>query len=393
MITQRHCPVCAYDKAEKLTEIDFLHLPGCFLPPHYDIVACDKCGFVYNETDADENVFSRYYSEQSKYVTKDISGAGGFSQKDIEKYEKSNCFLEPHIRSRNASILDFGCAKGGLLFYLKEKYPNLTGLDPSAQCVDIVRGMGIEAYTGTFSSTPESINEKTYDLIILGSVLEHIFDFSEVFRAIDRLLDTNGLLFIEVPDASRYKDFFLAPYYRFDFEHINHFSKAHMKNLLGSFSYELISFRQEELKVADGIFAPAISLLFKKTREPGALIPDFELKEQIKEYIVKSEQFSFADKITTLYNMKTPVFIWGLGAYASSLLKKTELGKCNIRAFIDNDPNKKNKTFMDKPIYTSDFLKEQNDATTVAICSALYKNEMLKFLGDIKYNGNIILLV
>ena len=393
MITQRHCPVCAYDKAEKLTEIDFLHLPSCPLPSHYDIVSCGKCGFVYNETNADENVFNRYYSGQSKYVSKNISGAGGFSKKDIEKYEKNIRFLEPHISSKDAAILDFGCAKGGQLLYLKEKFSNLTGVDPSTQCIDIVREMGIEAYTGSFLNIPEELNGKSYDLIILDSVLEHIFDFKSVFRAVDKLLKPDGILFIEVPDAFRYKDFFLAPYYRFDFEHINHFSKAHMENLLGSFSYDLISFRQEKLKVADGIFAPSISLLFKKSQKPRRLVPDFELREKIEEYIAKSEQAAVDNKIAGLYNMKTPVLIWGLGAYTSSLLKKTKLGQCNIKAFIDNDPNKRNKTFMGKPVYTSDFLKEQNDGTAVAVCSVLYKNEMLKFLDDIKYNADIILLV
>jgi hypothetical protein len=228
---------------------------------------------------------------------------------------------------------------------------------------------------------------------MLDSVLEHVFDFKSVFRAVNKLLKPDGILFIEVPDAFRYKDFFLAPYYRFDFEHINHFSKAHMENLLGSFSYDLASFRQEKLKVADGIFAPSISLLFKKSQKPRRLVPDFELREKIKEYIAKSEQAAVDNKIAGLYNMKTPVLIWGLGAYTSSLLKKTKLGQCNIKAFIDNDPNKRDKTFMGKPVYTSDFLKEQNDGAAVAVCSVLYKNEMLKFLDDIKYNSDIILLV
>ena len=393
MITQRHCPVCAYNKAENLTEIDFLHIPGCDLPSHYDIVSCDNCGFVYNDMNVKENVFNHYYSEQSKYLSQNISGAGGFSAKDIEKYKKNINFLEPHIKSKQTSILDFGCAKGGLLFYLKEKYTNLTGVDPSSQCIDIVKEMGIEAHVGSFLDIPQSIADNTYDLIILGSVLEHVFDFKSVFQTMNRLLKPDGKIFIEVPDATRYKDFFLAPYYRFDFEHINHFSKSHMENLLGTFSYELIFSRQEELRVADGIFAPAISLLFKKTQNPDHLISDFSLRKQIEEYIVMSKQVKFDDKILSLYNMKTPLLVWGLGAYTSCLLKRTKLGQCNIKAFIDNDPNKRDNIFMGKHIYPSDFLKEQNEDTTVVICSALYKNEMLKFLDDIKYNANIILLV
>ena len=60
------------------------------------------------------------------------------------------------MADKNASILDVGCANGGLLEALRALgYSNLVGLDPAPACVDNTWRRGFAARTGSFSSIPE----------------------------------------------------------------------------------------------------------------------------------------------------------------------------------------------------------------------------------------------
>ena len=61
------------------------------------------------------------------------------------------------------------------------------------------------------------------------------------------------------------------------------------------------------------------------------------------------------------------------------LLETTELGKCNIIAFIDNDSKKQGSIIKGVKVYEKDFLIS-NEALII-ICSALFSSEIEK---DIK---------
>lgn len=57
------------------------------------------------------------------------------------------------------------------------------------------------------------------------------------------------------------------------------------------------------------------------------------------------------------------VFIWGTGALANQYLSEGNIfGQCDVKGFIDNDPEKQGKTYMGKMIYAPDILlKEKVD--------------------------------
>ena len=50
-------------------------------------------------------------------------------------------------------------------------------------------------------------------------------------RSLKKLLNPNGIIYIEVPDANRYSNYYVVPFYYFDCEHINHFDINSLKNL------------------------------------------------------------------------------------------------------------------------------------------------------------------
>lgn len=102
------------------------------------------------------------------------------------------------------SILDIGCANGGLLEALSDRgFTNLTGIDPSPTCIRHIKQRGFNGYVSEISK----LNNDTigsYNFIILSHVLEHIFDVNGAISIVNSLINYEGLIYIEVPNASSY---------------------------------------------------------------------------------------------------------------------------------------------------------------------------------------------
>jgi 2-polyprenyl-3-methyl-5-hydroxy-6-metoxy-1,4-benzoquinol methylase len=74
--------------------------------------------------------------------------------------------------------------------------------------------------------------QESFGCAILTGVIEHIYDVQKAIKNISNLLKAGGILYLEAPDASRYIDYYIVPYYYFDSEHINHFDMHSLRNLL-----------------------------------------------------------------------------------------------------------------------------------------------------------------
>jgi SAM-dependent methyltransferase len=387
----RFCPICGNRQIELLTQIDFLLFPESLLPNHYDIVACHFCGFVFNDTNATQADFNRYYALQSKYDLASIEGIDGFSSPNRERYMKITGFLDSALPSASASIIDIGCGRGGLLKMLKGKgFHNLFGIDPSKVCVRLFNNDGIHAsQDNLFTFNP---NQK-FDVAILTGVLEHIFDLGVAADKLSAILTREGLLLVEVPDASRYLGYDSTPFYRFDFEHINHFSLPHLQNLFGLHNFKLVSHLLTDNKVSQNSFSPTIIALFSRSNQ-SFFEPDFSLEKDIADYIVQSHRLEDNETIERLARSGRSLLVWGLGAYTARLLKQTRLSQCNIVAFIDNSPHKQGKLFLNRPVYSSQKLSDfAEPAPLLVICSVLYSMEMQEFIRKINYKGEVICLI
>ena len=108
------------------------------------------------------------------------------------------------LPDRGARILDVGCAIGGMLAALKDLgYENLLGVDPSPACAEAAAEVhGVEVLTGTLANLPHV--DRKFDLIVLSNILEHVRDLKPALRRICDVLAPGGMLFVQVPDASRF---------------------------------------------------------------------------------------------------------------------------------------------------------------------------------------------
>ncbi len=389
----RTCPICLNSEGEILHTQSFSLHKEHPLPNSYDIVACSRCGFVFVDSSAHQNDYNLFYKNFSKYEYSNMEGEG--LKNDNKKIKRTADDISSFIKDKSTKILDVGCAEGDLLSELKNRgYTNLYGVDPSRSCVSYINNEHkIDANTGGLFSLTSIFNEKEFDCVILTHVLEHIYDLSIAIQNIYSILKDDGILYLEVPDASKYFEYYIVPFHYFDIEHINHFDEHSLTYLTSMNNFEPIFIGKKEFNISERNLYPAVYGFFKKLNKKDnslKLYPNFECKEQIKNYIKKSEKSDVFPEINSLVDSNEEIVVWGAGSYTNRLLKNTNLGNCNIIAFVDSDPNKQGSQIKNIKIYPPFILKKC--CKLIVISSALYSTDIIKQIKKMGLKNDLIVI-
>jgi SAM-dependent methyltransferase len=346
---------------------------------------------VYADTDVTQADYDRFYAEYSKYEDSNIGTGGTENSYDWKRQQATARQIARFLQNPNASILDVGCANGGILKALKDLgHENVCGLDPSPICVANTRALGIEAHTGSLF---QPFKEHASDCVILSHTLEHVQDLrSALIWIIDRL-KTNGIIYVEVPDATKYADFLYAPLQDFNTEHINHFSLLCLENLMAQHGFIATSGGTKTLETGPQIFYPAIYGFWKEGRTGSAtLTKDNALRNRIQQYIQHSKEMLMDIELYLQQAlMDSPrVIVWGTGQLAMKLLAETSLANAKIVAFVDSNPINHGKVLCGVPIIAPDQLGELN--APIVIATLLHHHAILKQIRHLGLTNEIVLL-
>ncbi|PIT88151.1 MAG: hypothetical protein COU29_04030 [Candidatus Magasanikbacteria bacterium CG10_big_fil_rev_8_21_14_0_10_36_32] len=384
----RVCPICTNLEKTLLYQQNFNKNADISLMEKYDVVVCNKCGFVFADSVPSPDIFDNYYAAMSKYEFNYKDGV--VPEEHIKHFTKIADFITPHLKNKNVKILDIGCSTGGLLSILKSKgYLNLLGIDPSSSCVNAVKKLyGIEAMVNNISNF--NSNEK-FDLIILSAVLEHLVDFESSMCKIRSLLSDSGMLFIEVPDAERFDLYISAPFQQFSVEHINYFSQYSIENLFSVFSFEMLDLKVNENKSNPSI-DPDIFVLGKKTENKDVAISKDDISVgKIKNYINESAKIDFKIKklLEEKLSDKDKIIVWGVGTHTQRLIGAgMEISK--ILYFVDSNIRYIGKQLNGIEIKSPQNIKEE---VPILISTHSFQKEIIHQIREIlKLNNEIIKL-
>ena len=147
--------------------------------------------------------------------------------------------------SMNSQIVDFGCGKGYLIYFLKKiGFKKLSGIETSISRAKFAREITGLEICSKFYSGGQIMGEKQ-DCVILLHVLEHIekpFEFLN--KLITESVKNGGLVYIEVPNINSISSKIagntwahFTPHF-----HINHFTLQSFKNfcLINNFEYKVV---------------------------------------------------------------------------------------------------------------------------------------------------------
>ena len=317
----------------------FIVPDGYPLPSEYNVTVCRRCGFVYADPAATQHDYDRFYSEWSKYDDSATATGSGLSTYDAARLAITASDIARALPSRAASILDAGCATGGLLTALRDQgFTAVAGLDPSPRSAAACHERGFEAYVGTISTASALARMPKFDCVVFSHVLEHVYDIPAFFTAARRLLAPGGYLYLETPDATRYDDYLYAPFQEFNTEHINHFSARALENTARRFGFQSMLVEQKVLQTAEDTHYPAVFGLFRDpggTADEHVVVCDQELPSRIADYIQHSTE---------------RVILWGAGQFAMKLLALPCLAQIEVRALVDNNPILRGRTLAGAPI-------------------------------------------
>jgi 2-polyprenyl-3-methyl-5-hydroxy-6-metoxy-1,4-benzoquinol methylase len=174
-----------------------------------------------------------------------------YIDKDQKYYSLIRKDIVDQIEGKNLNILEVGAAKCDTLVYLKE-----------AKIANFVMGVDIMKFSNSNQENPiidkliidqiENINfdqfESTFDYIILGDVLEHLYDPWQILNVLKNTLKPKGKIIISLPNIR-----FLQSFYRiiikgtfkydesglFDKTHIRFFCKSDLKKMVNEAGFSI----------------------------------------------------------------------------------------------------------------------------------------------------------
>lgn len=372
----RPCPVCGGGEKAVLFQQRFLGIEGGSLLAGYDVVACGACGFCFADNLPDQAAFDAYYREMSKYEYQERGGQ--LSEYDRRRFPETARVIREFLPDLTARILDVGCSNGGLLQALKERgYSELLGIDPSPVCAETAREIyGIRVLTGDLATLPAGIGQ--FDLIILGSVLEHVRDLRSALTTLKGMLAPGGLLYIEVPDATTFARVPDAPFQEFSIEHINFFSPMSLTSLLGASGFSAVKLLQTSFEQNADKLVHEVRAAFRKEESPlpAAPVHDVQTERELVAYIDRSREVErgIHRAINRLLESGRPFVVWGVGTHTQRLMCTSRLSQGHIAAFIDSNPRYQGKLLNGIPILAPAALKERSEP--ILVSSRVFQREI-----------------
>jgi 2-polyprenyl-3-methyl-5-hydroxy-6-metoxy-1,4-benzoquinol methylase len=108
--------------------------------------------------------------------------------KTVERYKKAGRFL------------DVGCNMGMLLRLAMKRGWSCVGVEPSPSLAELAKKHGFPVWNHFLHEVPGSENE-SFDVVALSDVFEHITEPLPFLQQAARLLKSDGILYVKVPNA------------------------------------------------------------------------------------------------------------------------------------------------------------------------------------------------
>jgi len=232
-----HCPSCLHHDF-----ITHLELDDYFLTQeHFTIIKCTNCGLMITVPQPKPSDIGKYY-KSSQYVSHATKNSG------IESYiynliRKITLLSKTSLIKKYASgnrLLDLGCATGVFLDHSQKYGYNVQGIEPDENAREYAcQKFGISVHDTSYLP---HLSPKSFDIITMWHVLEHVGDLNERMDHVNKLLTDEGTVFIALPnpssyDAQFYKKFWAA----YDVpRHLYHFTQDSFTRLMYKHSLRIV---------------------------------------------------------------------------------------------------------------------------------------------------------
>lgn len=236
----KKCIVCGNSKFKV-----FLTCRDHFLTQdEFTIQECENCAFrLTNPRPSEKDIYDYYKSEEYISHSNSKEGLMNTVYQIIRKLTLKRKFNLISKYISHGRILDIGCATGEFLNEFRKNNWLAYGVEPN----ETARNYAINNYNLEVGDENDLriLEARSFDVITMWHVLEHIAPIEQRIEEIERVLKENGLLFVAVPnsnsfDAKFYKEYWAA----YDVpRHLYHFTPESIKGLFEKYAFELVAIK------------------------------------------------------------------------------------------------------------------------------------------------------
>ncbi|UZP66167.1 class I SAM-dependent methyltransferase [Desulfovibrio mangrovi] len=266
------------------------------------------------------------------------------------------------------AVLDIGCGEGNLLEVFHEHGADCTGVEIRDE-IDISRlkAQGIAILQQPFQ---EIRFDRTFDLIIMDNVMEHVPSPSAFLMSAREILAPHGHLVILVPYVSATSDEAFIP------EHVNFFTPATLKNLCKASGFEAVEppHPQKALSIYRKSTDAARKELSNEYRAAAALIREYMSRKDERDALIRN---GVQQAIDAYFAQGDSVIFYGAGSYALYMMEHLDLSHEGFLGFVESNPLKVGKPFLGHTVHgIADLSRLQPDAVFICTENAHFINEI-----------------
>ncbi len=325
---------------------------------------CTSCLCVQNPVDKDwhsetAEVYAQYkiYTQSAGNEQSVVSSGKELVPRSTKVFQQLLSYLDLNKPGR---LLDIGCANGSLLRYFGTLAPNwkMVGFE-----IDNKRRSEVESIPGVEAFVSGSLDNimKSFDLITLIHVFEHIPYPSNWLENLKKLLNPNGMVVIQVPNPMQ------NPFNLLIADHCSHFIMPDLINIVHKAGYEVITSSSKWVSRELSILIRPAEFNHTDIKSPDRVINE----ERFSSYPESAVQWlhHITQQVESLPKDK-PRGIWGTAIAATWLFS---LMDGNVEFFIDEDANRIGQEHLGLPIYSPETVPKES-IIFVALTPEIAKN-------------------
>lgn len=194
----------------------------------FEIVKDEKYGFWKVSPPPAEEFLSSFYSQQYQCPSPSFHD---------ELYVDLIKRRAPDVYGQKARVLEIGCGNGDKLVAFKAEGFETYGFEPGTADYDLCTSKGLFVFNQPFDPGLAK-SHGPYSIIVLANILEHLPHPEEMLEQVHPILDSSGLLLIEVPNEfNAFQEVFLSKtnerrWFFSPPDHLNYFTPTSLSQLL-----------------------------------------------------------------------------------------------------------------------------------------------------------------
>lgn len=208
-----YCYLVKKSVIDKVGLLDEIFTPGNFedndisyriISSGYDLLLC-KNVFIHHFGSISFNSTNKNYVDLLTKNRKVFSNKWGFDIEYNSTIRGDLINMMTHNKNQEINVLDIGCGTGATLHYIKNIYKNsnLYGIEKCKNCATIA-----SKFSNIINEDIEKIDisyeDKFFDYIFLGDILEKLKDPWSVLDSLSRTLKNDGYILASIPNIMNF---------------------------------------------------------------------------------------------------------------------------------------------------------------------------------------------